>query len=63
MDDYLDVIVNGEIETDVSVSVVDGELWEPGSVLRVEITRSLDSGDHRVKLIVDGDDEVFRFRT
>lgn len=61
--DFIDVIVDGSIETDVSVSVVNDDLWAPGDVLRVEITRSLDSGDHRVKLIVDGDDEVFEFRT
>lgn len=61
--DILDVIVDGTIETDISVSVVDGDLWAPGDVLQVEITRSLNSGDHRVKLIVKGDDEVFEFRT
>lgn len=60
--DFIDVLVDGSIETDVSVAVVDDELWAPGGVVRVEITTNLDPGDHRVKLIVDGDDEVFEFR-
>ena len=61
--DELDVIVDGRYLTDVSVTVIGGERWDVGSVARVEINASLTSGDHRVKLIVNEDEEVFEFRT
>lgn len=61
--DELDVIVDGEYQTDVSVSVVGGGGWDVGAVARVEINQSLDPGDHRVKVVANGDEEVFEFRT
>jgi len=60
----IEVLVDGKYQTDVSVSVVDGPTWETGNVAEVTVTvSSLSSGDHRVKVIVNGDDEVLRFRT
>ena len=61
--DEIDIILDGEYQTDVSVTVVGGERWDVGSVARVEINASLTTGDHRVKLIVNEDEEVFEFRT
>ncbi|ELZ85827.1 fla cluster protein flaG [Haloferax elongans ATCC BAA-1513] len=58
-----DVIVDAEYQTDVTVTVVDGAEWRPSNVVRVDIGVALNSGDHRLKLIVDGDEEVFEFRT
>ncbi|MFB6083631.1 MAG: CARDB domain-containing protein [Halorientalis sp.] len=63
----IDVLVDGEYETDVTVTVVGGaESWDSGGVVRLEISPNggdgLTSGDHRVKVIVNEDEEVFRFR-
>lgn len=64
--DQIDVLVDGQFTTDVEVTVLgDAETWGPGEVVRVEITPQQDSlgnGDHRVKTIVNEDEEVFRFR-
>lgn len=61
---FLDVLVDGQYRTDVTVTVLDGAEWDEHNVAEVEISvGSLDSGDHRVKLIVNDDEEVFRFRT
>ena len=57
-----DVIVDAEYQTNVTVTVVDGAEWRPSNVVRVDIDVALNSGDHRLKLIV-GDEEVFEFRT
>jgi flagellar protein FlaG len=60
-----DVIVDAQYRTDVTVTVADGnDDWAPHGVVKVVVGGlSLDSGDHRVKLVVDGDEETFRFRT
>lgn len=60
----IDVFVDGQYQTDVTVTLLDGaSSWHSGEVIEVEISKTLDTGDHRVKLIVDGDEEVFEFRT
>ncbi|MFC7142293.1 flagellar protein G [Halosimplex aquaticum] len=64
----INVFVNGQFETDVDVTLrADGVTWRPGTVLEVEIDRSdsplATNSDHRVKVIVNGDEEVFEFRT
>ncbi|WP_436906971.1 CARDB domain-containing protein [Halosimplex marinum] len=64
----VNVFVNGRFETDVGVSLYgEGPNWGPGSVLKLEIDRSDDTlpvnEDHRVKVVVNGDEEVFEFRT
>ena len=60
----LDVIVDGEYQPNLNVTVLDEETWGPNDVARVKIylPDGLGSGDHRVKVIVDGDEEVFQFR-
>jgi flagellar protein FlaG len=60
-----DVIVDSEYQTAVTVEIVDGNPeWQPHGVVEMVIADvSLDAGDHRVKLVVDGDEELFRFRT
>jgi flagellar protein FlaG len=60
-----DVIVDAQYRTNVSVTVVDGNAeWTPHGVVEVEIGGlNLDSGDHRVRLTVSGDEETFRFTT
>lgn len=61
--DRIDVILDGEYQTDVTTTVIGGGGWEVGAVLRVVVNGSLDTGDHRLKLIVNEDEEVFEFRT
>lgn len=61
----INVFVDGRFETDVNTTLL-GETpsWRPGKVLRLDITENLNAGtDHRVKVIVNGDEEVFEFRT
>ena len=61
----VDVIVNAQYRTNVTVSTVDGGTeWAPHGVVELRIGGlTLDSGDHRVRLVVSGDEETFRFRT
>ncbi|MFB6122832.1 MAG: flagellar protein G [Haloferacaceae archaeon] len=59
----VDVILDGQYRTQVSLTVVDGSSWDSSNVVRLDIEASLPSGDHRVKIIVNGDEEVFTFRT
>ena len=62
--DQMDVLVNGMYQTDVTVTLLGGaDAWRPGEVVMVEISEPLDPGDHRVKLVVNGDEEVFEFRS
>lgn len=59
----VDVLVDGTYRTNVTLTVVDGSEWAEDNVVRLEISvGSLASGDHRAKVIVNGDEEVFRFR-
>lgn len=62
-----DVVMNGAFRSAVAVTVVSGDdpdSWAPGDVVRVEISApDLGSGDHRVKVTVNGDEEVFEFNT
>lgn len=62
----LDLFVNGTFVTDYTVTLEPngGEAWNPGDVVRVDINvGALSAGDHRVKVIVNGDEEVFEFNT
>ena len=59
-----DIVVDGEYQPNVNVTVVDGSSWNPNNVVRLRIYHpTLPNGDHRVKVIVDGDEEVFEFRS
>ena len=64
----VNVFVNGKFETDVNATLLaDGVNWRPDTVLQVVIDRTgnaLDSNsDYRIKVVVNGDEEVFKFRT
>ncbi|WP_132059369.1 CARDB domain-containing protein [Halorussus amylolyticus] len=61
----IDVLVDGEYQTGVSVNVIGGSAWTPGNVVEVEVDllEPLTGSDHRVKVIVNNDHEVLQFRT
>lgn len=62
----LDVIVDGAYQTDVTMTVIGSSNgWHVGEVARVNIStpQPLPTGDHRVKIIVNKDEEVLEFRT
>lgn len=59
----VDVLVDGQYvqASSQAFSVLDGTKWQPGTVVRLEIDRSLNAGEHRVVLVINGDREVFTF--
>lgn len=59
----LDVLVDGEYVSASSQTfyVLDETDWRTNTVVRLEIDKSLDSGEHRVVIVVNGDREVFTF--
>jgi len=61
---FIEILVNGRYRTNVTVTVVDGAEWRPNNVVRLDVGGvDLSAGDHRAKIIVNGDEEVFAFRT
>jgi flagellar protein FlaG len=61
---FVEILLDGRYRTNVTSTVVDGDRWRPSNVVRLKIGGAdLSAGDHRVKIIVNGDQEVFRFRT
>ncbi|WP_380675620.1 CARDB domain-containing protein [Salinigranum sp. GCM10025319] len=62
--DAVDLFVDGQYRTATALTVVEGSEWTPNAVVEITVSGvSLSPGDHRVKLVLDGDEEVFRFRT
>ncbi|MFB6131975.1 MAG: flagellar protein G [Halanaeroarchaeum sp.] len=60
-----DVILDGTYRTNVTTTVIDGSSWTVGSVVRLTVSNvTLNAGeDHRVVVVVNGNREVFEFRT
>lgn len=60
----IDVLINGTYRSNFQTTVVDGSDWDTNNVIEMVIhIGQLSSDDHRVKLIVNGDQEVFTFRS
>jgi flagellar protein FlaG len=62
--DQVDVLVNSQYQSpgDVTMELVDStDEWGRTDVVRLEIDQAIGSGDHRAKVIVNGDEEVFEF--
>lgn len=61
--DGIDVLVDGEYQSNLNVTVLDDTTWDTNDVARVRVSLSdtLNSGDHRIKVVVNGDEEVFQF--
>ena len=64
--EQIDVLVDGRYQSpaDVTVTVLgDAQTWNRNEVVRIEVNEpGLSSGDHRAKVVVNGDEEVFEFR-
>jgi flagellar protein FlaG len=62
----LEIFVDGQFVSNFGISRADGSgSWSPGSVVELEIDPPQESlsGDVRVQVTVNGDEEVFEFRT
>lgn len=58
----VDMIVDGRYASPISVTVVDGETWQRGNVVRLSYDYGqMAAGDHRVTVVVEGDEDVLRF--
>lgn len=59
----MDVLIDGEYvsSSTQTVTVLDDEYWRPQTVVRLEFTKSLSSGEHTVVLVINGDREEFTF--
>jgi flagellar protein FlaG len=63
----IDVLVDGEFVTDSDITIqvldtADEFTWGTNQVLELTIQRTLEAGDHRAKVIVNGDEEIIEFR-
>lgn len=61
----IDVLLNGQFQgsNDVTFELLgEGQTWSSSEVLRITIDQELEDGDHRVKIIVRGNEDVFEFR-
>jgi flagellar protein FlaG len=62
----IDVLMNGQFQApeDVAVELLgSGQRWSESEVIRVNVSNTtLQEGDHRVKVIVNGDEDLFLFR-
>jgi len=60
----LDVLVDGKYEASLNVTVIGDSVWDPNDVAEVviDLPSQLSGGGHRVKVIANGDEEVFEFR-
>lgn len=63
--EQIDVFVDGRFQpsADLTVTPLDAASWAPDTVVRIDIEEpGLSGGDHRIKVVVDGDAEVMEFR-
>jgi flagellar protein FlaG len=61
----IDVLVNGQFQpaSDLTIELLGaGDMWSQNEVIRVTVDVALGDGDHRAMVIVNDDEEVFRFR-
>ncbi len=65
--EQIDVLIDGQFTpaSDKTVTVLgESDTWDRGVVVRINVSApGLPAGDHRAKVIVNGDEEVFEFRT
>lgn len=65
--DQIEILVDGQFQpaSATTVELLDGaDRWRSSDVVRLTVSDlNLTSGDHRAKVIVNGDEEVFEFRS
>lgn len=59
--DALDVLVDGQFVENTSATVLDGDHWRPGSVVRLVLPWELDPGAHRAVVRIHGAQDLLRF--
>lgn len=65
--DRIDILVNGQFipSDDSTIVIVDGSAeheWASGEVIEITIDAALDPGEHRVTVLVRGNEDVVTFR-
>lgn len=65
--DRIDILVDGVFipSENATVEVIDGSAaheWASSEVVRINVTRNLDLGEHRVSISVQGSEDVVTFR-
>ena len=60
----VDVLLDNQPQiSNLNSTVMDGDEWDPGNILKVEIDTSLSSGEHTVKVISsNGESDLLSFR-
>jgi len=63
----IDILVNGTFRTseDLTITVLsegNPDTWDTNEVIEIQIDGTLGAGDHRVLVIVNGDEETIQFR-
>jgi len=63
----IDVVFNGQFIGDDDITIEDAngnsDVWRPNDVVEITLDgESVDSGDHRLLLTVNSDEELFEFR-
>jgi flagellar protein FlaG len=65
--EQIELLINGQFQVpgDITIEVLgESDTWDRGTVIRMNVTEDLPSDqDNRAKVIVNGDEEVFEFRT
>jgi len=61
----IEILIDGRYipSSEYTITVLDGSIWHDGDVVRIVVNKSVTSGDHRVTVIVESEQEILRFRT
>lgn len=60
--DQIDVLIDGKYETIDSVEIAgNASTWKPGEVARLTVSKKLETGEHRIVVVAEGDRDTFRF--
>lgn len=57
----IDTLLDGRLVAEANVTVVDGEYWRPGNVVRITLDATLAEGSHRVVVRTNGQESVLTF--
>lgn len=57
----VDTLVDGKLVSETNITVVDGDYWRPGNVVRITLNVSLSKGSHRVLVRTTGRKSILVF--